>query len=416
MAKYKKKSQKPQVVADNRAAHLLPNSIAALCARLNKDIGPGTIMIGEQQVPNVDFISTGIATLDAIAGGGIPRGRIVEIYGAEGSGKTTTTLEIIAACQSAYFPELKRNGVCAFVDAEHALDPSWARNIGVDMNKIMLNQPSSGEEAFKIVEAIVRSGLVDIVIVDSVAALVPREVLEGQIDDAQIGAQARLMSKGLARLKGYVNESKTSVIFINQLRTKIGVMFGNPETTPGGLALKFYASLRVDLRRGATIKVGGKDNEKPIGVVCRANIIKNKVAPPFRKCEYTLYFGHPVVPGGDPVFGADKIGCLFDAGLTYKVIGLSGSTYYFDGQNIGNGREKSVAAIVANHDLATKLRLAILVAATPVKGTDLTQVDDDELDDNLADVAEVGEDTAADQIADPAAELEDDLTTSARDN
>jgi recombination protein RecA len=392
MAKQDKKSG---AVASNADA-AGKNPLAQLIARLNKDVGPGTIMMGRnQQAMNVDFISTGIATLDAVMGGGIPRGRIIEIFGAEGSGKTTTTLEIIASCQRTYFEATKRQGVCAFIDAEHALDPTWAKHLGVDMDLVLVNQPADGEEVFTVASEIVKSGAVDVVIIDSVAAMSPRDELDADISTNQIGAHARLMSKGLRILKGPVNESKTAVIFINQIRHKIGVMFGSPETTPGGNALKFYASVRVDLRRGETIK---KDKDKPIGVTCKAKIIKNKVAPPYRSCVYNIYFGNAPIGGDEIIYGVDKVGCLFDAAVTHKVITQNSSFYYFDGAKIGNGRDKSVAAIIGSTVLADKIRAAIMVA-TSSKGVDLSDTTDDELDENLADVGVDGvEDTEEEEV------------------
>lgn len=379
----KKRQTKADLVASNAAAYSAAGSLAELAAVLNKKIGPGTIIVGEQQMPNVDFISTGIMSLDSITGGGIPRGRLIEIYGNEGSGKTTTTLEIIASCQRTFFEKYDRHGVCAFIDAEHSLDPTWARNVGVDMKSILLNQPSDGEEVFDVIEGIVKSGLVDLIIVDSIASMIPREELAGELSDNQIGAAGRLMSKGLRRIKGEVNKSKTAVVFINQIRQKVGVMFGNPETTPGGLAMKFYASVRIDLRRGETLKI--KDGETPYGAVCKAKIVKNKVAPPYRNCEYNIHFGKSQTPDGDIIFGVDKVGCLFDVGVMHGVIDRSGSTFYFDGESIGSGRAKSMATIVGDKDLAEKIRLAIMAATTPA-GSNLAETDDDEFDEAIDDV------------------------------
>lgn len=399
-------------------------ALSMLAAAINKDIGDGSIIYGDTQLPNVDFISTNIATLDAVIGGGLPRGRITEIFGLEGGGKTTTTLEIIAACQRTYFDKFKRKGVCAFIDAEHALDPVWAKNIGVSMKDLLLNQPAHGEEAFRVLEAIVKSGLVDVVIVDSVAALIPKEELDGEVTDNKIGAHARLMSKGMKRIAGIISDSSTACVFINQIRNKIGVMFGNPETTTGGLALKFAASVRIDLRRGETIKSG----EEPIGVTCKAKIIKNKVAPPYKNCIYNIYFGTTPDGAETPVYGVDKISCLLDAAILYGVITLGGSNYYFNEQRIGAGRDKSAAALQGSPELVAKIRTALMEAVKPIPGVNLADADDDELDANLAqdeenvDEAEEAEAEDTEEAEEASGESEpsadeeeiEDLTTSAK--
>ncbi len=393
-------------------------ALSMLAASINKTIGDGSIMYGDTQLPKVDFISTNIATLDAVMGGGLPRGRITEIFGLEGGGKTTTTLEIIAACQRTYFDKFNRKGVCAFIDAEHALDPAWAKNIGVSMRDLLLNQPAHGEEAFQVLEAIVKSGLVDVVIVDSVAALIPKEELDGEVTDNKIGAHARLMSKGMKRIAGIISDSNTACVFINQIRNKIGVMFGNPETTTGGLALKFAASIRIDLRRGETIK----DGDEPIGVTCKAKIIKNKVAPPYKNCIYNIFFG--TIPEGATavVHGVDKISCLMDAAILYGVVTLGGSNYYYDGQKIGAGRDKSIAALQGSPELVAKIRAALMEVVKPAPGVNMAEIDDDELDAELEneveDVAgaEGDEEEDTEGAVEPPTEDEEieDLTTSAK--
>lgn len=412
-----------KVVAANRSAL---NPLAALVQSINKDMGSeSAIVLGDNVIADVAFMSTGITNLDAVMGGGIPRGRIIEIFGMESSGKTTTTLEIIASCQRTYFDSVKRKGVCAFIDVEHALDREWAENIGVDMSKLLFAQPSSGEEVVQIVERIVKSGLVDLIVVDSIAAMVPKSEIDGEITDNPIGAHARLMSQAMRRLHGPISKSNTAVVFINQLRQKVGFFMGSPDTTPGGLAMKFYASIRIDLRRGEMVTTGG-EAKKPIGVGCKAKIIKNKVAPPFRNTVYNIYFGHPPAGATGPVFGVDKVECLFDSGVHYKVIALGGSNYYYDGNKLGSGRAKAVEALMADKALAETVRLAVIAAAAPKKVAP-SGATDDELADILdgADAAEfedagaadddVGDDTDGLDEADAGGEdtVEEDLTSGA---
>lgn len=398
-----KKQQKPAkadgVVKSNAAAH--SSALSDLISNLNKDMGDGTIMYGNQKVNNVTFVPTGIATLDAVIGGGIPRGRIIEIYGAEASGKTTTTLEIIAGYQRHKFED-KKHGVCAFIDAEHSLDVSWAKNVGVDINHTLINQPSHGEEAFDIVEKMCKSGVVDLIVVDSVAAMVPKQIIEGSMTDSTVGAQARLMSKGLSKINSVALKSKTSIVFINQIRNKIGVMYGSPETTPGGLALKYYASMRIELRRGESLKLSGKDDGKVIGALCKAKIIKNKVAPPYRNCVYGIYFGQQLSLDAPPTYGVDKIGCLFDAAVIHGVITNNSSFYYFDGQKIDNGRDRSVNALRNNQDLMGRINAAIIEASKPTSGemVELTDADDDEFDDAIGEGGDLTEEEVLGALGD----------------
>ena len=314
---------------------------------IEKQYGKGTIMtLGESRVMrDVPAISTGSLALDMALGvGGIPRGRVVEIYGPEASGKTTLALHIAANSQ-------KMGGLVAFVDAEHALDPDYATKVGVDMEGLLINQPSSGEEALDVVEALVRSNAVDVIVVDSVAALVPREEIEGEMGDQTIGLQARLMSRALRKLAGAIAKSHTAVVFINQVRMKIGVMFGNPETTPGGRALKFYSSVRIEIRRIGSIKNGADT----IGNRCRVKVAKNKVAPPFRKAEFDLLFDSGISWEGD----------LLDLGEEHGLVTRTGSWYSYGNIRLGQGRESSRAYLKENPDLAHEIEDAIVQKAAP---------------------------------------------------
>ncbi len=289
---------------------------------IEKAYGKGAIMkLGEMAKENIDVIPTGALSLDIALGvGGVPRGRIVEIYGAESSGKTTIALHIIAEAQ-------KMGGEAAFIDAEHALDPFYAKRLGVDINNLIVSQPDSGEQALEIVEALVRSNAIDVIVVDSVAALVPQAEIDGEMGEAHVGLQARLMSQALRKLAGITSKTKTTVIFINQLREKVGVMFGNPETTPGGRALKFYASVRLEVRKGEIIKQQGQ----PIGTKVKVKVVKNKVAPPFKEAEFDLIYGE----------GISKEGNVLDVAVNIDVIQKSGAWYTYNGQKIGQGRENA---------------------------------------------------------------------------
>ncbi len=304
--------------------------------QIEKQHGKGAVMrLGEGPIQQVDFISTGSISLDAALGiGGIPRGRVIEIYGPESSGKTTLCLHIIAEAQ-------KTGGIAAFVDAEHALDIAYAKKLGVDVNSILLSQPEFGEQALEIVETLVRSGALDVIVIDSVAALTPRAEIEGEMGDPSMGVQARLMSQALRKLTAAISKSKTSVIFTNQLRMKIGVMFGNPETTTGGNALKFYASVRLDVRRVEAIK----DGNNMIGNRVRVKVVKNKVAPPFREAQFEVLYNE----------GISKLGDLIDTAVTLEIIGKSGSWFSYKEDRIGQGREAVRKFLQENEKLAREI-------------------------------------------------------------
>ena len=306
-------------------------------SQIEKQFGKGSIMkLGlSGSLKGLDVISTGSISLDSCLGvGGVPKGRIIEIYGPEASGKTSLTLHIIAEAQ-------KTGGVAAFIDAEHALDPDYARNLGINTDDLLLSQPDTGEQALEIVEVLIRSGAVDVIVVDSVAALVPKSELDGDMGDSHMGLQARLMSQAMRKLAGVINRSNTCLIFINQIRMKIGVMFGNPETTTGGNALKFYSSVRIDIRRIAALK----DGDEVIGNRTRAKVIKNKVAPPFRNCEFDIIYGK----------GISKYGDLLDLGVTHEIITKSGTWFSYKEDRIGQGRENSKRFLSENLDMANDI-------------------------------------------------------------
>jgi recombination protein RecA len=311
-------------------------AIEAALAQIDKQFGKGSIMrLGSREKIDVPAIPTGSLSLDAALGvGGFPRGRVIEIYGPESSGKTTLALHVISEAQ-------RRGGMAAFVDAEHALDALYAGKLGVDTDNLLVSQPDSGEQALEITEVLIRSGAVDVLVVDSVAALVPRAELEGEMGDAQMGMQARLMSQALRKLTSVVAKSKTCLIFINQLREKIGVMFGNPETTTGGRALKFYSSIRLDIRRIASLKEG----DEVIGSRAKVKVVKNKVAAPFREAEFDILYGE----------GISKEGDLLDLGVEMKVIEKSGAWYAFDGERMGQGRENARQFLKDNADVRTEV-------------------------------------------------------------
>ena len=304
-------------------------------AQISKQFGDGSIMkLGENHKVDVELLPSGCLSLDIALGGGHPKGRIIEIYGPESSGKTTLTLHAIAEIQ-------KQGGTAAFIDAEHALDPAYARKLGVDTENLLVAQPDNGEQALEITETLVRSNAVDLIVVDSVAALVPQAEIDGDMGDAHMGLQARLMSQALRKLTGIINKSKATVIFINQIRMKIGVMFGNPETTTGGNALKFYSSVRLDIRRVTSIK----DGDQVIGNQVRVKIVKNKVAPPFRKAEFEITFGE----------GISKIGEIVDLGVQYGIIQKSGSWFSYNGTKLAQGRDATKTMIKDNPELAEEL-------------------------------------------------------------
>jgi len=302
-------------------------------AQIEKQFGKGSIMkLGSHVKANVETIPTGALTLDLALGvGGLPRGRVIEIFGPEASGKTTLTLTAIREIQ-------KKSGVAAFIDAEHAFDSTYAKLIGVNLDELLISQPDTGEQALEIAETLVRSNAVDLVVIDSVAALTPRAEIEGEMGDSHVGLQARLMSQALRKLTGAISKSRTCVIFINQLREKIGVMFGSPETTPGGRALKFYSSVRLDVRRIATLK----EADKVIGGHVRVRVVKNKVAPPFREAEFDILHNE----------GIGKAGAILDAGVTLEVITKSGTWLSFNGEKIGQGRESAIKAFREDQKLS----------------------------------------------------------------
>lgn len=320
--------------------------------QIERQFGKGSIMqLGEDAAKlNVEFIPTGALSLDIALGvGGIPRGRVIEIFGPESSGKTTVALHIIAEAQ-------KKGGIAAFIDAEHALDPTYAKNLGVDIDNLLVSQPDTGEQALEIAEALVRSGALDVVVIDSVAALVPRAEIEGEMGDSHIGLQARLMSQALRKLTGSISKSRTTAVFINQIREKVGIMFGNPETTPGGRALKFYASIRLDVRKIETLKQG----TDMIGSRTRVKVVKNKVAPPFKQAEFDIMYG----------LGISREGCILDMAAEMDIVKKSGAWYSYNNERLGQGRENSKDFLIQNPDICqeieTKVREALNVPpATP---------------------------------------------------
>lgn len=309
--------------------------------QIEKDFGKGSIMkLGEVAAKmNVEVIPTGTLSLDIALGvGGIPRGRVIEIYGPESSGKTTVALHVIAQAQ-------KGGGIAAFIDAEHALDPAYAKKLGVDTDNLLISQPDNGEQALEIADALVRSGAIDIVVVDSVAALVPKAEIEGEMGDSHVGLQARLMSQAMRKLTGIISKSRTTAIFINQIREKVGIMFGNPETTTGGRALKFYASVRLDVRKIDTIKQG---NEM-VGNRTRIKVVKNKIAPPFRQAEFDIMYGQ----------GISHEGCLVDIGTDLDIIDKSGAWYSYNGERLGQGRENAKEFLKENTVIAIEIERKI---------------------------------------------------------
>ncbi|NCA83333.1 MAG: recombinase RecA [Opitutae bacterium] len=321
----------------------LPPALAAVLAQIQKEFGEGAIMrLGNEGVfSKIPFISTSALTLDMALGiGGVPRGRIVELFGPESSGKTTLVLHIIAEAQ-------KNGGMCAFIDTEHALDPGYARKIGVDIDNLLVSQPDSGEEALIIADQLIRSNSLDVIVVDSVAALAPRAELEGQIGDSHVGLQARLMSQAMRKMTSILDKSKTCFIFTNQIREKIGVMFGNPETTPGGRALKFYSSVRLDIRRIAAIKTG---DGKVVGNRTRVKVVKNKVAPPFTEAEFDILYAE----------GISKEGAVIDAANDLGLLDKRGTWLSYDGQQIGQGRDSARDNLRQDPALMAKIRDAVI--------------------------------------------------------
>ena len=380
-------------------------ALDAALAQIEKQYGKGAVMkLGDPSAQmNVETIPTGSLSLDIALGlGGIPRGRIVEIYGPESSGKTTVTLHMIAEVQ-------KRGGIAGFIDAEHALDPVYARNIGVDVDNLYISQPDNGEQALEITEMMVRSGAVDIVVVDSVAALVPKAEIDGDMGDSHVGLQARLMSQALRKLTSSISKTKTVCIFINQLRDKIGVVYGNPETTTGGNALKFYASVRIQITPSSVIKNG----DNPVGRMARVKVVKNKVAPPFKKAEFEIMFGE----------GISKAGEVLDWAVELGIVKKSGAWFSYNGSKLGQGRDAVKAMIKDNpelmEELATKVNEALdkidkekktggLNPFLPSKGTKKVDADEDdeevEIDDDFEEAAEPADDLFGEDF-----EVEDDV-------
>lgn len=328
--------------------------------KIEKEHGKGSVMkLGETSGLDVDSIPTGVIGLDIAAGvGGLPRGRIIEVYGPESSGKTTVTLHCISEAQ-------KRNGIAAFIDAEHALDPVYARSLGVDVDNLIISQPDTGEQALDIAESLIRSGAIDILVIDSVAALVPKAEIEGDMGDSHVGLQARLMSQALRKLTGSIKKSNCVVIFINQLREKVGVMFGNPETTTGGRALKFFSTMRIEVRRIDSIKQG----DKILGNRTRIKIVKNKVAPPFKQIEFDIMYGT----------GISKSGDLLDVAVGIDVIKKAGAWYSYNDEKMGQGRENSKNFLEENEDIAAEIEAKVReYYGLPVDGTDLKSSSEEE--------------------------------------
>ncbi len=328
-------------------------------SQIEKNFGKGSIMrMGEAQKIAIETIPTGSLSLDIALGGGIPKGRIVEIFGPESAGKTTLALHVLAEMQ-------KLGGQAAFIDAEHALDPEYARRIGVDVDNLLISQPDSGEQALEIVQTLVSSNAVDIIIVDSVAALTPRAEIEGEMGDAQMGAQARLMSQAMRKLTAMVGKSRTTIIFLNQLRMKIGVMFGNPETTPGGNALKFYASVRLEIRAAGKLEEGTGDEKKFIGIRSRVKIVKNKVAPPFKIAEFDILYANGISYTGD----------VLDLATRYELIHKSGAFYSYKEERLGQGRENAKAYLSQNRKVLHAIEQELQAAVRKMRADDTMNMD-----------------------------------------
>ncbi len=365
----KASSKKSAPVSVDTTPEEKKKALATAISQIEKNFGKGTIIkMGENPKLNVSAVSTGSVALDIALGvGGLPRGRIVEIYGPESSGKTTLALHVVAEVQ-------KLGGEAAFIDAEHALDPVYARALGVNIDNLLVSQPDSGEQGLEVAEALVRSGAIDVVVIDSVAALVPQQEIEGDMGASHVGLQARLMSQALRKLSGTVSKTNCIVIFINQLREKVGVMYGNPETTPGGRALKFYASVRLDIRKSEVLKQGGES----YGNRVKCKVVKNKVAPPFRTAEFDILYGT----------GISKIGEIVDMGVEFGLIDKSGSWFSYQGNRIGQGRENACNFIQSEPAIAAELEAKIKEKAANAKDgeVDLDAGDDEELDIRLLDI------------------------------
>ena len=345
--------------------------------QIEKQFGKGSVMkMGEKTTMGIDTISTGALALDLALGvGGLPRGRVVEVYGPESSGKSTLAMHVVAEAQ-------RNGGICAYIDAEHAMDPIYAKAIGVDIDELLISQPDTGEQALEITDMLVRSGALDVVVIDSVAALTPRAEIEGEMGDTHVGLQARLMSQALRKLTANLNRSNTICLFINQLREKIGVMFGSPETTPGGRALKFYSSVRLDIRRIESIK----DGVEVVGNRTRVKVVKNKVAPPFKQCEFDIMYGQ----------GISREGSLLDIGVDLGLVKKSGAWYTYEGEQLGQGRENAKSFLTENPEIMVEISERIRVQMG-------IGVNDDE------------DDTAADEPLDDLMVLDDNVSVSIDD-
>ena len=366
MAKKDKGSGKSDQDVTQKTSSERSKALEAAMSHIEKQFGKGSVMtLGEKVDSNVESIPTGALSLDIALGvGGVPKGRIIEIFGPESSGKTTVALHMIAEAQN-------RGGIAAFIDAEHALDPSYAKKLGVDIDNLIVSQPDTGEQALEITEALVRSGAVDIIIVDSVAALVPKAEIDGDMGDSHVGLQARLVSQALRKLAGVISKSSTVAIFINQLREKVGIMFGNPETTPGGRALKFYSSVRLDVRKVEILRNG----TDIVGVKTKVKVVKNKVAPPFKEAEFDIIYGE----------GISKEGCVIDMGVVYDIVEKSGSWFSYNGQRIGQGKDNARNFLKQNKEIYKEIedKIRAVLADKPISEFIADESDEDNDDDIL---------------------------------
>ncbi len=359
------KKAKPSVEGDRARANERAKALEAALGQIDKQFGAGSVMrMGEKETMSIEAVSTGALALDIALGvGGVPRGRVVEIFGPESSGKSTLAMHIVAEAQ-------RNGGICAYVDAEHALDPIYAAAIGVDTDNLLISQPDTGEQALEIVDMLVRSSAVDVVVIDSVAALTPRAEIEGEMGDSHVGLQARLMSQALRKLTANLNKSNTVAIFINQLREKIGVMFGSPETTTGGNALKFYSSVRLDIRRIESIK----DGAEVVGARTRVKVVKNKVAPPFRQAEFDITYGK----------GISREGSVLDLAVEMGIAKKSGAWFTYDGEQLGQGRENSKQFLIDNPDvmmqMSARVRDKAMALPAPEEPAGFTKGDEEPID------------------------------------
>ncbi len=363
MAKEKAPGKSTQEVSQKISAER-SKALEVALSQIEKQFGKGAVMtLGEKVDATIEAIPTGALSLDVALGvGGVPKGRIVEIFGPESSGKTTVALHMIAEAQHL-------GGTAAFIDAEHALDPGYAQKLGVDIDNLIVSQPDTGEQALEITEALVRSGAVDIIVIDSVAALVPKAEIDGDMGDAHVGLQARLMSQALRKLAGVISKSNAVAIFINQLREKVGIMFGNPETTPGGRALKFYASVRLDVRKVEVIRNG----TEIVGTRTKVKVVKNKVAPPFKEAEFDIIYGE----------GISKEGCILDMAVNQDIIDKSGAWFSYKGQRIGQGRDNTRLFLKANKDLRDEIEARVREAFASKKLSEMVSKDEEDNEDDI---------------------------------